>query len=545
MSEVYVVGHRNPDTDSICSAIAYANLKNKITGTEDYHPYRAGQLNEETQFVLKKCDVAVPPLLQDVRVQVSDLKIRKTESVKSTISMKNAWNLMKELGVITLPVVKNKKLEGLITITDIATSYMEVVDNHMLEEAETTYKQIAETLEGRIVCTNHNRPCVSGKVITAVATPDIIEESIETGDIVILGNRYEAQLCAIEMGAGCLVICEKAPVSITISRLATECGCTIISSPHDALTVSRLIFQSVPIGHVMKKDSLVTFRLDDFVDDIRKVMAEKRHRDFPILDKHGNYVGMISRRNLLDVDKKKIIMVDHNEANQAVNGIESADILEIIDHHRLGAVETISPVFFYNKPVGCTATIIYKMYVDAGVKIEPKIALLMCSAIISDTLIFRSPTCTEMDREAGKALAEIAGINIKEHAHEMFFAGSNISEKTAKELFTGDFKRFSIGDTTFGIGQVSCMDGEELDQVKKKVMTYMKEQYKSLGVNMLYFMLTDIIKSGTELLCVGDGAMELVERAFGVQGSDDVVYLPGVVSRKKQVVPEIMMEITQ
>ena len=545
MSEVYVVGHRNPDTDSVCSAIAYANLKNKITGTEDYHPYRAGQLNEETQFVLKKCDVAVPPLLQDVRVQVSDLKIRKTESVKSTISMKNAWNLMKELGVITLPVVKNKKLEGLITITDIATSYMEVVDNHMLEEAETTYKQIAETLEGRIVCTNHNRPCVSGKVITAVATPDIIEESIETGDIVILGNRYEAQLCAIEMGAGCLVICEKAPVSITISRLATECGCTIISSPHDALTVSRLIFQSVPIGHVMKKDSLVTFRLDDFVDDIRKVMAEKRHRDFPILDKHGNYVGMISRRNLLDVDKKKIIMVDHNEANQAVNGIESADILEIIDHHRLGAVETISPVFFYNKPVGCTATIIYKMYVDAGVKIEPKIALLMCSAIISDTLIFRSPTCTEMDREAGKALAEIAGINIKEHAHEMFFAGSNISEKTAKELFTGDFKRFSIGDTTFGIGQVSCMDGEELDQVKKKVMTYMKEQYKSLGVNMLYFMLTDIIKPGTELLCVGDGPMELVERAFGVQGSDDVVYLPGVVSRKKQVVPEIMMEITQ
>lgn len=243
MSEVYVVGHRNPDTDSVCSAIAYANLKNKITGTEDYHPYRAGQLNEETQFVLKKCDVAVPPLLQDVRVQVSDLKIRKTESVKSTISMKNAWNLMKELGVITLPVVKNKKLEGLITITDIATSYMEVVDNHMLEEAETTYKQIAETLEGRIVCTNHNRPCVSGKVITAVATPDIIEESIETGDIVILGNRYEAQLCAIEMGAGCLVICEKAPVSITISRLATECGCTIISSPHDALTVSRLIFR--------------------------------------------------------------------------------------------------------------------------------------------------------------------------------------------------------------------------------------------------------------------------------------------------------------
>ena len=545
MSEVYVVGHRNPDTDSICSAIAYANFKNLITGTDNYRPFRAGKLNEETQYVLKKKGITQPPLLQDVRVQACDLQIKKTDSVKSSISLKNAWNLMKEIKVGTLSVVKNKKLEGLITITDIAKSYMDVYDNNILEDSQTTYKQIAETLEGKVVCTDSKRPCVRGKIITAVTTPDILEESIETGDVVILGNRYEAQLCAIEMGAGCLVICDKAPVSITISRLASEYGCTIITSPHDAFTVSRLIFQSIPVEYIMKKENLVTFRLDDFVDDIRKVMMETRYRDFPVLDKNGNYEGMISRRSLLGSGKKNLILVDHNEAKQAVKGIEDTYILEIIDHHRLGGVETIQPVFFFNRPVGCTATIIYNMYVEAGIEIDETMAYLMCSAILSDTLLLSSPTCTDVDKEAAKTLAKIAGIKMKEHAQEMFFAGSNLSEKTAKELFTGDYKRFSMGDVTFGIGQVSCMDGEELTQVKKKIYSYMKEQYASFDVNMLYFMLTNILQHSTELLCVGEGAEELAERAFGRQGKDGVVKLPKVVSRKKQVVPELMMEINQ
>lgn len=545
MGETYVVGHRNPDTDSICSAIAYANYKNKITNTEDYIPYRAGQLNEETQFVMSKCNVKAPALLQDLRAQVSDLAIKKTESVKSTISIKRAWNMMKEAGVVTLPVVKNKKLEGIITITDIATSYMDVYDNHILEASQTSYKQIAETLDGRIVVGNTSRTTVSGKVFTAVATPEIMEENIEAGDIVILGNRYEAQLCAIEMGAGCIVVCEKAPVSITITRIAQDNGCTIISSPHDAFTVSRLIFQSIPIGHVMKKENLIAFKLDEYVDDIKKVMTEKRHRDFPVLDKHSNYVGMISRRSLLGAEKKKVIMVDHNEAKQAVPGIEAAEIMEIIDHHRLGSIETISPVYFRNQPVGCTATIIYGLYKASDVEIDKTMALLMCSAIISDTLMFRSPTCTEEDVAAANNLAEIAGISIKEYAHEMFFAGSNISEKTAKELFTGDYKKFSIGDVTFGVGQVSCMDSEELAQVKKKIYVYMKEQYKMLGVDMLFFMLTDMMLPATELLYVGSGAEELVIDALGAEPKDGSVMLPGVVSRKKQIVPKLMMELTQ
>ncbi len=545
MSDIYVVGHRNPDTDSICSAIAYANLKNKINNTEDYVPYRAGQLNEETQFVLGKCGVSSPALIQDMRAQVNDIQIRKTESVKSSISIKKAWNMMKEVGVVTLPVVKSRKMEGIITITDIATSYMDVYDNNILQESATSYKQIADTLDGRIVCGNEKRNTVSGKVITAVATPEIMEENIETGDIVILGNRYEAQLCAIEMGAGCIVICEKAPVSITISRIAQDNGCTIISSPHDAFTVSRLIFQSIPIGYVMKKENLVSFKLEDYIDDIKKVMTEKRHRDFPVLDRHNHYVGMISRRSLLGAEKKRVIMVDHNEAKQAVAGIEAAEILEIVDHHRLGSIETISPVFFRNQPVGCTSTIIYKMYLDEKIEIDKTMAVLMCSAIISDTLLFRSPTCTEADKKAATELAAIAGIDLEKHAHEMFFAGSNLSEKTAKELFTSDYKKFSMGDVTFGIGQVSCMDSEELTQVKRKIFSYMKEQYKNLGVDMIFFMLTDMMNPATELLYVGDGAEALVEDALGVTPVEGTFILPGVVSRKKQIVPELMMAISQ
>ena len=545
MSEIYVVGHKNPDTDSICSAIAYANLKNKITGTEDYVAYRAGQLNEETQYVLKECNFPTPAFLQDLRPQVSDLRINPIQSIKSSISIKKVWNMMTEEGVVTLPIVKNKKMEGIITITDIATQYMDVYDNNILQDSGTTYKQIAETLDGRIVCSNELQPQVGGKVLTAVATPENMENTIEPGDIVILGNRYEAQLCAIEMGAGCIVVCDKAPVGITITKLAQDNGCTIISTPHDAFMVSRLIYQSIPVEYAMKKDHLICFKLDDYVDDIRKVMTEKRHRDFPILDKHGNYVGMISRRNLLGAMKKQVVMVDHNEAKQAVAGIEHAEILEIIDHHRLGSIETISPVLFRNQPVGCTSTIVYGLYKANNIEIDPVMAKLMCAAIISDTLLFRSPTCTIEDRQACAELSKIAGINVKEYAHGMFFAGNNLSEKTAKELFTGDYKKFSLGDFTFGVGQVSCMDSEELAQVKKKIYAYMKEQIKVLGVDMLFFMLTDMILPGTELLYVGEGAEALVADALGVTPENGSVMLPGVVSRKKQIVPQIMMEISQ
>lgn len=545
MNKTYVVGHKNPDTDSICSAIAFAELKNKTTGSNSYQSYRAGSLNEETQFVLKKIGLKQPPLLQDLRPQVSDLEIKEVSGVKSDLSIKRCWKLMTQAQAITLPIVKGKKLEGIITITDIAESYMDIYDNNVLAKSQTSYKQIAETLDGKIIGQIPSDSVATGKVFTAVATPETMENYVEQGDTVILGNRYESQLCAIELGAGCIIVCEKAPISLTISKLARENGCVVISTPHDAFTASRLIYQSVPIGYVMKSEGIISFSEDDYIEDVRKIMAEKRHRDFPILDAHDNYIGMISRRNLLKAHKKKVILVDHNEGKQAVNGVFAADIIEIVDHHRLGTLETISPVSFRNSPVGCTATIIYDMYKDAGVEIDSQMAYLMCSAIISDTLMFKSPTCTELDIKAGKQLARIAGIDIETHAREMFFAGSNISEKTAKELFLGDYKKFSFGEISFGIGQVSCIDAGELLAVRKKIYAYMKEQYKNMGMGMLFFMLTDMMAQNTELLCVGEGAEELVENAFGVTAKNGGAMLLGVVSRKKQVVPELMMAIGQ
>ena len=381
-----VIGHRNPDTDSICSAISYANLKQAVTGGA-YEPGRAGNVNSETRFVLDYFGVKEPELVKTVRTQVKDIEIRETPGVRRNISLKKAWNLMQEANVVTLAAVtESGLLEGLITVGDITKSYMNVYDSSILSKAETQYSNIVETLEADMVIGDEKEYFRNGKVLIAAANPDMMEFYIEKNDLVILGNRYESQLCAIEMEAGCIVVCEGAGVSMTIKKLAQERGCTIIATPYDTYTAARLINQSMPISYFMKTENLITFDEEDFIDDIKDIMTSKRHRDFPILDKDGLYKGMISRRNLLGARGKAVIMVDHNEKGQAVDGIEGANIQEIIDHHKLAAVSTISPVYFRNQPLGCTATIIYQMYLEAGVEIEPKIAGLLCSAIISDTL---------------------------------------------------------------------------------------------------------------------------------------------------------------
>ncbi len=543
--QIFVVGHKNPDTDSICSAICYANLKNKLAQDVVYIPKRAGHINQETNFVLEKFGVPSPEYITDVRPQVRDIEIRQTEGVQSNISLKKAWNLMREKGVVTLPITKDKNLEGLITITDIATSYMDVYDSNILSTAKTQYSNIIETLDGTLIVGDDKKYYDTGKVLVAAANPDLMESYIEENDLVILGNRYESQLCAIEMHAACIIVCEGAPVSITIKKLATERNCTIISSPHDTFTVARLINQSMPISFFMRNDNLITFTTDDFIDDIKSVMAKKRHRDFPILNKHGQYIGMISRRNLLGAEKKKVILVDHNETTQAVDGITDAEIVEIIDHHRIGSLETLSPVFFRNQPLGCTATIIYQMYIENGVEIEPYIAGLLCSAIISDTLMYRSPTCTAVDKMAAEALANIAGINVEEFATDMFTAGSNFKSKSAEEIFYQDFKKFSNNNITFGIGQILTMSNDELKETKDKLKPYLIKALNEHGVDMIFFMLTNMIEESTELICEGNGACELVENAFMIKGVEDSFHLEGVVSRKKQLIPKLMFAMQQ
>ena len=544
-----VIGHKNPDTDSICSAISYANLKRKVTGLE-FQPGRAGQVNGETQFVLDYFGVEAPKLIEHVRTQVRDIEIRQTKGVKKNISLKKAWNIMQEANVVTLPAVTDDGiLEGLITVGDITKSYMNVYDSSILSKANTQYSNIIETVEGDLVVGDKDAYFSEGKVLIAAANPDLMEYYINKNDLVILGNRYESQLCAIEMEAACIIVCEGAGVSMTIKKLAQERGCTVIATAYDTYTVARLVNQSMPISYFMKTENLITFEDSDIIDEIKDVMASKRHRDFPVLDKNGKYEGMISRRNLLGAQGKMLILVDHNEKTKAVDGVENARIMEIIDHHRLGTIETISPVFFRNQPLGCTATIVYQMYQEAGVAVEKAIAGLLCSAIISDTLLFRSPTCTEIDRKAAMELAGIAGIRLEEYAREMFTAGSNLKDKTDEEIFYQDFKRFTAGKVSFGVGQISSLNEQELDSLKVRLLVYITEAHKhQRGVDMMFFMLTNILDESTMLICEGIGAKKMILGAFhieddGKDGQSSVVKLPGVVSRKKQLIPAIGMAL--
>jgi len=539
-NEIFVIGHKNPDTDSICSAIAYAYLKNQISD-ETYIPKRAGQISSETAYALNYFHMDEPTYINDVRSQVKDVVLGSGECVHEDMSLKNAWAVLKEKHLATLTVVGgDRQMEGVITVGDITRSFMGVYDSHILSDARTPYKNLVETLDGQLIVGDINQHVEKGKVIIAAANPDLMEDYIDEGDIVILGDRYESQLCAIEMNASCIIVCIGAEVSDSIIALAKEKGCAIIKTPYDTFITARLMNQSIPISHFMVKDNLVTFKPEEFIEDVRRVMASKRHRDFPVLDEQGRFMGMLTRHSLIDMNKKKLILVDHNEKNQAVDGIDDAEIMELIDHHKLGFVETLKPVYFRNQPVGCTSTIIYLMYKEKGVEIPKNIAGLMCSAIISDTLMYRSPTCTPVDKIAAEALAKIAEIDVETYAMDMFNAGSNLKSKSAEEIFYQDFKKFTAGNNNYGVGQITSINHKELEDVKEKLIEYMETARDKHGVGMVFFMLTDILKESTELLCSGNGAIEAAREAFGAENDGVAISLPGVVSRKKQLIPRLM-----
>ena len=538
--KVWVVGHKNPDTDSICAAIAYANLKNQADGNR-YEAKRAGELNEETKYVLDTFGVKSPGLITDVGAQVKDIEIRKTPGVSGKISLKRAWEMMKEQNVVTLPVTdKENNLEGLIITGDIATSYMDVYDNSILSRAKTQYQNIVDTLDGTMLCGNEHAYFMKGKVVVGSANPETMEQFLEDDDLVIMGNRYDAQICALESNASCIVIAGSPQVPKTIVKMAEEKHCVLITTDYDTYTAARLINQSMPIKFFMRREQLVTFETEEYIDEVREIMSKEKHRDFPVLDEDGKYIGMISRRNLLNMKKKQLILVDHNEKTQAVDGIGGADILEIIDHHRIGSLETMSPVFFRNQPLGCTATIIYQMYQEQKVAIDKKVAGLLCSAILSDTLMYRSPTCTPLDKAVAEELAQIADINIEEHAKAMFQAGSDFGSKTPEEIFYQDFKTFSQDGVEFGVGQLSAMTQEELEQVRDKLLPYLRDVLVERKIEMVFVMLTNIIEETTYLICAGEKADDLVEKAYHVHKEGDYHVLKGVVSRKKQLIPMFM-----
>ena len=539
--KVVVIGHRNPDTDSICSAIAYAELKNR-TSTLVCEPRRAGKMNQETEFVLKKFGVTPPRMCTDVNPKIRDVDYREMPGIPGSTSLRRAWKIMRDQQIDTLSITSaDNELEGIITVKDLATANMDVFDTAVLAKSRTSYKNILETLNGTMVVGNADAVCTTGHIKIGTATPELLESSVEKGDIVILSNRYESQLCAIEKEASLLIICNGAKVGRTIQRIADETGVAIMTTPEDTYAAGKLISQCAPISYYMTRDNILKFTLVTPVADVLRVMAKVRHRYFPILDEDGKYCGMVSRRNVIALRKRRIILVDHNEATQAVEGFDQAEILEIIDHHRIGSLETSGPVYFRNQPVGCTATIITQMYDENGVDIPPQIAGLLLAAILSDTLAFRSPTCTPVDENAAKRLAKIAGGDIEEFSTEMFEAGEKLDGKTPEEVFLQDFKVFMCGDIRFGVAQGSYMTRKNLQAAQALLQPYLEEARNKQNVEDLYMLLTDVPKEESVVICTGRYAAEVLSNGFEARPAADGSWtLPGVVSRKKQFIPAMM-----
>ena len=539
--KVVVIGHRNPDTDSICSAIAYAELKNK-TSDLVCEARRAGKMNQETEFVLKKFGVTPPRMCTDVNPKIRDVDYRQVPGIPGSTSLRKAWEIMRDQKIDTLPVTsEDDELQGVITVKDIATANMDLFDTGILAKSRTSYRNILETLGATMVVGSEDAVCTTGHIRIGTATPEMLESSMEKGDIVILTNRYESQLCAIEKEASLIIICNGAKVGRTIQHIAAETGVAIMSAPCDTYAAAKLISQCAPISYYMTRDNIMKFTLVTPVADVTRVMAKVRHRYFPILDEDGKYCGMISRRNIINLRKRRIILVDHNEATQAVEGFDQAEILEIIDHHRIGSLETSGPVYFRNQPVGCTATIITQMYDENGVEIRPQIAGLLLAAILSDTLVFRSPTCTPIDVSTANRLAKIAGVEIDAFASEMFEAGEKLDGKTAEEVFLQDFKVFMCGDVRFGVAQGSYMTRKNLKAAQQLLTPYLPEACGKQNVEDLYMLLTDVPKEESVVICTGRHADEMLRSGFEKEPEEDGSWtLPGVVSRKKQFIPALM-----
>ena len=537
--KVNIIGHQNPDTDSICSAICYAWLKNQLGGAT-YEARRAGKLNRETAFVLKYFGMEPPRLCTDVSPQIKDIDIRRQPGIDPETSVRSAWNLMRDAEIDTLCAVNaDNELLGLITVKDIANANMDLFDTGVLANAHTSYRNVLDTLEGEMICGDPEAAITTGRIFIG-SSPEAMEGSIGAGDLVLVSNRYETQMCAVECGAGCIVVCCGAAVPKSILARAKEKGCSIITTPYDSYAAARLISTAAPVRHFMRRANLLKFSVNTPIEDARKVMASVRHRYFPILDEKGQYCGVVSRRNLLNLHRKQIILVDHNEPAQAVDGLDQAEILEIIDHHRIGSLETGGPVYFRNEPVGCTATIVWRMYGEQNITPPKPIAGLLLSAILSDTLLFRSPTSTPLDEAAAKALAAIAEVDIPAYAEQMFEAGADLTCRTAEDVFFSDFKVFSRGDVKFGVGQSSYMTPRSRAAAEALVGPYLPEALGQAGVPMVFFMFTDMQRQATDLMFCGKDAAEIVGEAFHTEVADGKAVLPGVVSRKKQLIPPLM-----
>ncbi|GLC32375.1 putative manganese-dependent inorganic diphosphatase [Clostridium omnivorum] len=540
---IYITGHKNPDTDSICASIAYAEFKNKTENTTAI-PVRLGAVNRETQFILNYFGVEIPELIETVKVQISDLDIDIVAPVYPEISLKMAWNIMKRNNIKTLPVVnETDTLIGIASLSNLTSTYMDIWDNNILSKSNTTLENILETLSAKCIYIPEENPKIRGKIVTAAMQPDSAECIIEEGDVVICGDREDTQESVINAKASLMIITGNHFASDTVVEKATAAGCSIITTPYDTFTASRLITQSIPIGYVMTKDNILSFHVDDFVEEIKDVMLETRYRSYPVVDRDNKVMGSVSRYHLITQNKKKVILLDHNERTQSVHGLEDAEVLEIIDHHRIADIQTGGPIYFRNEPVGSTSTIIASIFFENGIRPSRKAAGILCAAIISDTLLFKSPTSTNVDKVTLKRLAEIANIDVEKFAKEMFKAGTSLKDKTADEIFHQDFKVFTINNLKIGISQVGTMNIESFSDIREEMVNLMEKKAVEDSFNVIVLMLTDILNGGSELIALGKDK-DIISRAFNVKLTGNSVYLPGILSRKKQVIPPITTAIT-
>ena len=534
MEPIYVTGHKNPDTDSIVAAIAYTSLR-KALGDRNFVAARIGDISDETQLVLEKFGFEAPQLLRTVRTQVSDLDYDTPPILSSAVTVHHAWESLfqNNANVYSLPVTDEEgKLFGMLTPDDIAAYDMRFVNDSTVSGIPLF--NLLSCLDGQLWSRQTEPFELSGKLILALPNASGMPPFPE-GSIVICGNQPDVARQAIQDKAACLIVCE----SEMDRALYADCGETcVISTPYDAYIAARMIFLAIPVSGVCQQEDMISFQLTDYLDDVREATLKSRYRSYPITDEDGLVVGTLSRYHLLRPKRKRVVLVDHNELSQSVPGLEQAEILEIIDHHRLADVETAAPVYVRNEPVGSTCTIITGMFFERGIMPSKKLAGLLAAAIVSDTIMFKSPTCTQVDHVMAERMAKIAGIRLDELGREIFSA-SLAGDHDLHELLFSDFKQFQIAGHSLGIGQITCLDSERVSERKSELLAMMEEERNNHSYDMLLLMITDVLREGTELVAVGD--IETVEHAFNVRVRGGAVFLPGVISRKKQVVPALSL----
>ena len=534
---VYITGHKNPDSDSICSAIAYAEYKN-ASGEYNAIPVRLGRVNRETKFILDYFGLEAPMLMKTAKQKVEDLKYDTLASISPDISLKMALNLMVTNNVHSVPVAdENGKLIGIVTKSDIIQSYIDVWDNTILGKANTSIDNIMDTLAAESINIPKEIRPFTGKVLVLAMKPESIKDYVEEFDVVICGDRKDVQELAIKNKVSLMIVTGNIDVDPEIVKLAVEKGVALITTPHETFTTARLIIQSIPVSHAMSSEDIIVFSNEDIVDDVKRVMSKTRFRSYPVID-NNKVNGLLSRYHLISSKKKKIILVDHNERSQSVNGIEDCEIIEIIDHHRVADVFSGNPIYFRNEPVGSTATIIASIIFENGRRPSKKAAGILAAAIISDTILFKSPTSTNVDKMMLDRLARLADLNVDEFALKMFKAGTSLVGRTPEELLKQDFKSFGIDEKTIGIAQVYTVDPDSLSDMKEELLLLMEEMAKKQNYSIFMLMLTDIFNEVSEMVVVGDNK-ELIAQAFGKDLVNNSFLATGVLSRKKQVIPPI------